>query len=164
LKLHLGEGEVVDLGVVEVRTTTRIFDPPPVSHPLSATLGARVELLGYDLSSDTVLPGETLMLTLTWRARTEMVRDYTVFAHLLDSQDVIAGQHDQQPMGGAYPTSLWAPGEVVSDVHTLRVDPAARPADHRLEVGMYLPETGTRLAVEGDPDNAVTLQTIVVGE
>jgi hypothetical protein len=76
----------------------------------------------------------------------------------------MAGQQDRQPVGGGYPTTLWAPGEVVTDVHAIYVDRATQPSQHHLEVGMYLYETGARLAIEGDPDNAVTLQAVSITE
>ena len=164
LRLQVGDRATVALAEVTVEATDRTFEVPPISHPTSATLGQRVELLGYDLSSDSVAPGETLKLTLTWRALTEMTTDYTVFTHLLAPDGSMMGQQDRQPGGGAYPTSLWARGEVVTDVYHIPVDGAAAPGEHRLEVGMYIAETGTRLSVEGTSDNAVTLQTVSVTE
>ena len=43
-------------------------------------------------------------------------------------------------MKGAYPTSWWMPGEYVIDPYELNVKPG-----YAIEVGMYDPETGTRL-------------------
>ena len=164
LKLHVGDRATLDLSQVTVETTNRTFEVPPVSHPLAITLGHRVELLGYDISSYTVAPGETLGLTLTWRALREMNTDYTVFAHLIGPDGSMVGQRDQQPVKGSYPTSLWAKHEVVTDVYNIPVSPAATPGEHRLEVGMYVAETGTRLSIEGAADNAIALKTVSVSE
>jgi len=164
LNLKVGDGAVLDLGEVTVQATDRRFEIPPISHPLTATLGDRVELLGYDLSSDVVAPAETVTLTLTWRALTEMTADYTVFTHLLGPDGTMTGQQDRQPVGGRYPTTVWAPGEVVTDVYAIAVAAAAAPGAHRLEVGMYDAETGSRLPVDGAPDDAVTLQTVSITE
>jgi hypothetical protein len=157
-------GTFLDLAQVTVQETERTFEVPPMSHPLMVTLGDRVELLGYDLSTDTAAPGETLTLTLTWRALAEMDTDYTVFTHLLAPDGAMTGQRDAQPFGGSYPTSLWLPGEVVSDVYDIPVRPDAAPGEHRLEVGMYVAQTGTRLSIEGRPGDAVTLQTVSIAE
>ncbi len=162
LRLHVGYRETFELAEITVQATDRTFDVPPISHPLTVTLGRRFQLLGYDLSTDAVAPGETLALTLTWRALTEMETDYTVFTHLLAADGSMAGQQDRQPIWGSYPTSLWARGEVVTDVYTIPVSPTAAPSEHQLEVGMYIAETGMRLSIEGDADNAITLQTISV--
>ncbi len=162
LKLHVGGRKIVDLTEIPVQTTERTFEVPPVSHPLTVTLGHRLQLLGYDLSSDVVAPGETLTLTLTWRALTEMSTDYTVFTHLLAPDGSMVGQQDRQPVRGSYPTSLWARREVVIDVYQISVNAVASPGKHRLEVGMYVAETGERLSVEDTADNAILLQPISV--
>jgi hypothetical protein len=160
-------GTALDLGGITVQETARSFEVPPIAHPLTATLGSRVELLGYDLFVDAVAPGDTLRLTLIWRALAEMDTDYTVFTHLLAPDGSMTGQQDAQPLGGSYPTSLWLPGEVVRDVYDIPVRPDAPAGEHRLEVGMYVAQTGTRLpidGIDGDLGDAVTLQRVTVTE
>jgi hypothetical protein len=163
VRVRVADG-AVDLGSVIVQETDRAFEIPPMSHPVGVRLGDRVELLGYDLSSDSVAPGETLTLTLYWRALAEMGTDYTVFTHLLAAGGSMTGQQDNQPISDTYPTSLWVPGEVVTDVYEIAVRSGAPEGEHRLEIGMYVAETGTRLLVEGSPDNAVFLQAVAVAE
>jgi len=94
-----------------------------------------------------VAPGETLHLTLYWRALAEMETGYTVFTHLLDGANQIQGQQDNPPMSGNYPTTMWLPGEVVIDEYTLVVDTDAPPGEHIIEIGLYVAETGQRLPV-----------------
>jgi len=161
----------LDLGNVQVEATERAFEVPPIAHPLTATLGGQVELLGYDLSLPTpgaseasIAPGETLTLTLYWRALAEMDESYTVFTHLVAPDGTLSGQQDNPPVGGTYPTNLWLAGEVVADVYEVEVGIDAAPGAHRLEVGMYVAETGTRLPVDGTDEDAVVLQTVVVTE
>lgn len=163
LEIQLGPTQI-ELGGVQVRETDRTFQVPSMSHPLSLSLGDRVELLGYDVSTESVAPGETLTVTLYWRALTEVDRDYTVFVHLLAPDGSMTGQSDAQPVHGTYPTSLWMSDEVVTDVHEIAVPPEALPGGHRLEVGMYVAEDGTRLPVESTPDNAIRLTTVIVEE
>ena len=157
-------GLSLDLGVVTVPATDRVFDVPPISHPLTATLGGQVELLGYDLSAETIARGDTLTLTLYWRALVEMDESYTVFTHLLAPDGSITGQRDNSPVGGTYPTNLWLAGEVITDVYEIPVRADAAPGAHRLEVGMYVAETGARLAIGGGPDDFIVLQTITITE
>ncbi len=167
LRLDVGD-QTIELGTVAVPALTRAFDAPSISHPLSVTLGQQVRLLGYDLSSETLAPGETLTLTLYWQARAEMDTGYTVFTHLLAPDGSFTGQRDNPPVNGAYPTPLWMTGEVVTDVYHIPIRADAPPGEHRLEVGMYVAEDGTRLPVtppaDGDVDapDAVLLQTITL--
>ncbi len=164
LTLCVEDQTTLDLSQITVEATDRTFDVPDIPNPLTVTLGHRVELLGYAISSEVVAPGETLALTLTWRALTEMRTDYTVFTHLKGPNGAMAGQRDRQPVRGSYPTSLWAEREVVTDVYGIPVSAAAMPGEHRLEVGMYVAETGTRLSIEKTTDNAIVLQTVSVSE
>ncbi len=163
LEVEVGE-MVVDLGRVTVQKTDRTFDVPEMPHRVGLRLGDEAELLGYDLSENSAAPGETLRLTLYWRALRPMSRDYTVFTHLVAPDGSMTGQRDGQPVGGSYPTGLWLPNEVVTDVYEIDVAPDAPEGEHRLEAGMYLADTGTRLPVDGSPDNAILLQTVTVAK
>jgi hypothetical protein len=96
---------------------------------------------------------------LYWQAVGEMDTDYTVFVHLVDGNGTVWGQDDSAPMNGTYPTTLWQPGEFVTDAHQLTLPPDLPPGDYGLEVGMYQVETGLRLAVAGS-GNKITLDKI----
>lgn len=108
-----------------------------IGHPLSFTLGDNVALLGYDFQA----PGGSLVLY--WQASSRPAADYTVFVHLLDEKGAVQSQADGPPLGGNYPTSFWDAGEVIRDERRLEMGPGRV----RLEVGMYLLETGQRLPV-----------------
>ena len=127
-----------------------------IQHPLQVDLGDQVRLLGYSLDSDQVAPGENLLLTLYWEALAPMETRYTVFTHLLDTDDQIQAQMDSEPQGGGLPTDRWQVGQVVQDNYALTVSPDAEPGPHVLEVGMYLLETLDRLPVR-DPDSGAVL-------
>ena len=147
-------GQKVSLGVLHVHASDRLWEPPPFEHPVDARLGQQVELLGYTLSADTAAPGDTVHLTLIWRSRAPMDRAYTVFTHLLDAGEQVRGQKDNPPMQGRYPTTLWAPGEVIVDEYEIVVASDAPPGPHVIEVGMYDPATMARLPVL-DPTGAL---------
>ncbi len=120
-------------------------------NPVGETLGQLIDLLGYDLTRQ----GEVMRLTLYWRARQPVPRDYTVFVHALDADGRLITQRDQQPLGGFYPTSLWQPGEIIADRYELSPTSLCR----RLLVGMYLwpsmerlrPPTGDAIPIELRP-------------
>ena len=140
-------GEPVQLATVRVQEVDRRMIVPPIEHPMSVNLGGQVEFLGYDLDRTEVAPGETLSMTLYWRALSEMEMSYTVFNHLLDGDSRIRGQQDNLPVHGTYPTTLWVPGEVVVDEYAFAVHADALPGEHAIEVGMYVAETMQRLPV-----------------
>ncbi len=134
---------VIERVKVAVPTTSCIPE-----YPLDASFAGRVRLVGYDLATEAILPGAAAPLTRHWEVTDRLDLDYTVFVHLLDTSDTIAGQGDGPPLGDSYPTSFWAPGEVLTDMHPLQVHEDAPPGEYRIIVGLYDPETGERLPVE----------------
>jgi 4-amino-4-deoxy-L-arabinose transferase-like glycosyltransferase len=138
-----------------------------VSNSMLATLGDRVRFLGYDLQTASARAGETLSFTLYWQALRPMDISYTVFTHLLGPSNQVLGQKDGVPRDGAYPTTLWQPGEVVADTYTFAIAPDAPPGSYPLEIGMYRVETAKRLPVVGVdgqplPDDRILLPEVNV--
>jgi hypothetical protein len=80
-----------------------------------------------------------------------MATRYTVSVQVLDAAGQIVVQSDAAPGQGARPTTGWLPPEIITDAHTLRIPAAATPGKYSLQVVVYDPRTGARLAVmEGD--------------
>jgi hypothetical protein len=138
----------------------------PLPNPVHFDFEGRIALVGYDLDRRTARPGETIHLTLYWRALAEMEEDYTVFTHVLGEEDRLWAQMDSQPQGGAAPTSSWQVGQVIEDHYDLAVKPDTPPDVYDIEVGLYLAATGRRLGVldEGGRlwDNRVLLSKVRV--
>ncbi len=146
-------GEV--MGHVEIGRIKVIPRPWPLYRPTHSTdysLGGLVTLVGYDLEEQ-VQVGKKLDCILYWRVEQPFPADYTVFNHLIGPDGQMGGQWDSQPLGGDYPTSVWAPGEVIRDEVEIPVRADAPPGQYQLEVGMYLLATGERLPVseKGSP-------------
>ena len=133
----------------------RNFTTPEISNPQQADFGQKIELLGYDLPSAEVEPGDNLHLDLHWRCLQEMDVSYTVFIHLLDASENIQGQGDSQPGGGALPTPGWAQGEIITDGHNLTLNPETPPGKYTLSLGLYRADTGERLPVTSPEGGAM---------
>lgn len=123
--------------------------PGPYPNPLSYRFGECVELVGYEMAPRRVLAGETVVLTLYWRARCPTAYDYTVFTHILETPQTIWGQEDRPPTP---PMSRWRAGEVYRETYTLRVKPETPPGFYEVEIGLYRPDTGERLRLEDGRD------------
>jgi len=132
--------------------------------PVTARLGEAVTLLGYDLAAGQVSPGETLHLTLYWRAEAALDDDYSVFVHLMDETGRPLAQADGPPDGGSYPTSWWAAGEQIRDERVMSVGEATLPGRYRLGVGFYHPVTGERLPAFDAAGNRLPGDTIILAE
>jgi hypothetical protein len=135
------------LGVVQIGEA-KLAPPesaPDVDHPLSVKLVDGITFRGYDLVPTDVGAGETITVTLHWKAREAPSMDYQVFVHLLGDDPKPVAQGDGPPLMGYYPTSMWAAGETLADPHLLSL-PADLPAgQYRLLIGMYNLETMKRL-------------------
>jgi len=165
-RLPTPEGEEVSLGLMMVAGKA----PTPmkeleITHLQRADLGSEIRFLGYDLSGTRFQPGDTLRLVLYWEVLAEMDQDYTVFTHLIDRDGVVWGQKDSWPVDGLYPTSQWAQGDVIEDPYEIGISPETPSGDYRLEVGMYLLETGERFPVIDEsgppPGNRILLSSTV---
>jgi hypothetical protein len=133
LTLSLPDREPWPAATVTVGERPRLFSLPAGVTEFGAVFGEVVELAGYDLWRE----GPELRLTLYWRSLASIPDDYLVFVHLYDPDtEAIPVQHDSMPRAGTYPTSRWAPGEVVDETITLSLADVPQ-GDYRLAVGLY---------------------------
>lgn len=123
----------------------RAFRPPHVQHPLQARLGEGARLLGYALSPEQAMAGDTVRLTLYWRAVAPMEASYTVFTHILDASGMMRAGHDGIPVCDQRPTHGWLVGEVLVDEHDIVLPADAAQGRYSIEVGMYEAATGVRV-------------------
>jgi hypothetical protein len=152
ITLTLGE-QSLGLDTVHIAAGERLFQPPPIAHPLNVRFsepggGEVARLIGYDL---TYKAGEPIPLTLYWQAGTTS-NDYTVFTHVLAADGHLVGQHDSPPANGLRPTGGWLAGEIIVDAHLMSFREPDYVGAARVEVGLYDPLTGTRLFTEQGSD------------
>jgi len=147
----VGANRPLPLVALTIRYRQRLFDPPAIQHPMDMQVGEVGTLLGYDLSSTEVYPGDTVVVTLYWRSAGPSKPRYVGFVHLLDEEGQLQAQRDSVPAGGERPTTGWIEGEIIIDPYEVSLDPAIAPGTYQIEVGMYDPENGARLPiVSGD--------------
>lgn len=133
---------VADSGSVALGPVKIAADQAAVPEPTTAVLANfanAVALIGYDLQ----LESDGVRLKTYWQAQRPIEASYTIFVHALDESGALLAQQDALPQGGAYPTSIWAVGEVVVDEAVLPLPPEARPA--ALSIGLYRLEALERL-------------------
>jgi hypothetical protein len=150
----LGGAGQASLGPVRVEGRSRTFGVPAVDVPVGAIFGDAIELVGFNHQSPDpgLYPGEEVAATLVWRALAPVEADYTVTVQLLGADGAVYGQRDAPPLEGMAPTSTWSPAEVLVDTYRFSLAADTPPGEYRLVAAIYLPETGDRLAVEGQGD------------
>ncbi|MCL5962074.1 MAG: DUF2142 domain-containing protein [Chloroflexi bacterium] len=118
-----------------------------VPNPTSMNFANQAEIVGYEIRSKSVDPGQTLEIELFWRALTKMNSDYVVYLHLFTVGDNrFVAQRDTHPGGGTFPTSAWVKGEVFGDFYRIKIPGTIDgPAITRIDVGLYSPGSMERL-------------------
>jgi len=145
-----------------MRTFPNFFAPPPrypdaraihPDHPLDATLGESIQVLGYDVVLDNDAGSEpTLDVTLYWQARAPIIEDYVMALQLVSpvpGDTTLRWNYNSWPGRGNYPTSAWQPGEVIADHYHFRLPEADFPTQAwDVHVALYRRETGKRLPIQ----------------
>jgi hypothetical protein len=86
-------------------------------------------LLGYQLGRDKASVGESIPLTLFWRADTAPVKDYTL---RIAFGDIVS---DALPLANAqFPTSQWRAGEVVRGQYAVAIPATAKDGATNLRI------------------------------
>jgi hypothetical protein len=161
----VGTANALGLGTIAVLDRQRLTQlPVGIQTPTNLALGRFATLVGSTLSASTARPGDRIDLTLYWRARGASGDiPYTVFAHLLDANQIVKAQQDHQPGNGENPTTGWTDGEYIVDRYELTVAPDAKPGGYDVEVGMYNALDGKRLPV-ADASGAPVGDRAIVGK
>jgi Dolichyl-phosphate-mannose-protein mannosyltransferase len=112
-----------------------------IPHRTDVTFGGALALLGYDAPAASVQPGDSIRITLYWQALKPLDRNYSVFLHLLDENDI---EDQDQFKGQAYPgrgnlpTTTLMPGQTWAETWVMPIQSAAyAPARLTWEVGLF---------------------------
>ncbi len=118
------------------------------AHLLNNTFGGALDLIGYEFPTESVTPGATASLKLFWRVTSPLARNYSVYVHLLNQDNVIVGQRDMYPGQGSLATSDLSSGTAWQDHYDVIISPLA-PAPQKLHwaVGVYDLASGERLPI-----------------
>jgi len=143
--------------------------PPGLASPAQppertqlVNFGNEIDLLGYTFGDEGyVARGQTIDLSLYWRATRRPGADYTLTIRLLDPSGTVLAEYERPPVGGELPTSAWVPGELVIDDQRIPVGASLPAGCYFLEVGWRGMGTSRSLAVVG-ADSAVSPEVAVL--
>jgi hypothetical protein len=143
------------------------FVETEIENKSDVSFGGLVNLLGYEISRESVSPGEDLRVTLYWEVTAKPPGDFFEFIHLIDEQDLMIAQRDTHPGLGRFPSSQWQPGDRFQETISIDIPEVAyTPATGTLSIGFYAPQEGYRLGVyapDGTPwGDAVQLDQVSI--
>jgi len=121
--------------------------PPPeealfIQHPRAADFSSGVRFLGYSLGGESYQPGDTLDLTLFWKALADLHKDYHFSLRLEDGDGTAWATVEDQPAGSGYPTRLWMRGQLFRGLPRLIVLASTPSGQYRLVLTLHDPVDG----------------------
>ncbi|WP_420644339.1 6-pyruvoyl-tetrahydropterin synthase-related protein [Candidatus Leptofilum sp.] len=127
--------------------------------------GEQIALIGYDVATETAVPGEQVMVTLYWQAQTALEINFQSFVHVLRDDGTIAAQSDRLNPGD-FPARRWPLDKYVRDVHVLQLPPDLPLGEYQITAGLWVQTEGWRLplldASGNQIDDKATLFTLTV--
>jgi len=152
--------EIVTVGGASPAEAEKI----PRNH--EAVFSSTVKLIGAEYAPRTILPGDTLAVTLYWQVLVQPPADYTVFIHVLNDHGNLVAQFDRPAGGNTYPTSNWQVGQLLRDSYPVLIPPEIPAGTYSVRMGMYIWPSMERLSVssasEAIKDNSIELATLVI--
>jgi 4-amino-4-deoxy-L-arabinose transferase-like glycosyltransferase len=131
-------------------------------YPLDVTFANGLQLVGYDVTPDGVIPGEgdaSVRLATYWRLPSGQAPppdSFDLFAHLLLADGTQIQENGN--LGRGYPVDLWQAGQVVDDRRSFVVPAPAPPGKATFEIGLFdpaVPDGAARIAIVDDSGAAV---------
>jgi hypothetical protein len=135
---------------VDVTPEGSLFRAITVGLTAGRTVQESIDLLGYDVTPASVMPGDEVTVTLYWQTTRDLAIDYTSFVHLISDGDSRIAQSDHQPGAIFYPSSLWQTGELLRDEHKLAIPVDVPAGIYRLHIGLYYQPAAGKISGMGD--------------
>jgi len=112
---------------------------PTPQHQLRMNFDGRIMLLGYDFPA-TVTPTQQASLTLYWQRIGQIQEDYNLVLELAAATGNVLWRSVELPLLSGYPTSHWAQGQTLADVHHIPIPPDSA-GQLQLIIALHEPQT-----------------------
>jgi hypothetical protein len=130
-----------------IGVVARAYIPPPTLSEadlptnlsrLDWNYNNEIKLLGVEIESETVHPGERVPITAYWQALKPMETNYSVFVHLIGRNRENVGQFNTYPAMGLRPTTTLQPGDIIADTYPVLVNGGSEaPVMLQVNVGLF---------------------------
>lgn len=131
---------------------------PETIQPVSAAFQNGIQLLGYEISRNSLQPGQEVSVVLYWTTLVSSPERCFVWMQLgpVDPTHYVVGQNPW--LGGTlYPTDVWRAGEIVRQLHRLSIpDWAPAPGIYWIRLGL-VDENGHRIPLKDGSGDMVVL-------
>ena len=108
-------------------------------HQTVYNLGDQIQVLGYDVSAETLRAGDWLEVVVYWYTRGKPDHNYSSFVHFSVGDSPLAQADKPYPAERA--TSEWTSGAYRRDEYSLHVPDGIAPGEYHLNIGLYTCDT-----------------------
>jgi len=136
-------------------------DLEQIQVPLFLSFGEQVRLLGYDLNTSKLKPGEKLLVTFYWEFLEPISPNLALNLSLSNEEGNRFNASEASLLNGYLPLAQIAPGTIIRDVRKLTITPKTSPGFYRLEVGWFSPNRKQALQVEDAKGNSQGNQAFI---
>lgn len=121
-------------------------------HELSVEFEDKIELVGYDLSSETWRPGQPLTVTWHWKVKRSLEEGWKLFTHVTDASGENRVNADVEGVvRELYQPGAWKAGETIRDEQTIVLP--AEWSDERASIYVGLWNGPHRLRITSGPSD-----------
>ncbi|GAB4513757.1 MAG: hypothetical protein Kow0047_25450 [Anaerolineae bacterium] len=117
----------------------------PLPTQVDIPMGDAVHLVGYLLEKKPSRLGPWLRVTVHWRAERPIEERLKISLRLATAGNDKIAASDSEPVHAAYPTTSWLAGEIVQDVHDLRIPPSIASGSYEVIIILYRAVDGREL-------------------
>jgi hypothetical protein len=129
-----------------------LSSPPAPHYAVNADLDGKVVFLGLDVDPLPAEAGKDLKLTQYWKVVTPPGDGWKTFTHVEGPSKQNYVNADHTPIQGKYPVSAWKAGDIIRDIHTVRLPDGWSAPVVEVYVGLW--RGATRMPIKsGAHDN-----------
>ncbi|MBD2168408.1 glycosyltransferase family 39 protein [Calothrix membranacea FACHB-236] len=136
-------------------------DLKSIQVPLSLSFGNQVHLLGYDLLSSGIKPGDELVAAFYWKVLQPLPSGYKINMSLVDFTGQSSNSSQNSLLNNHIFLNKIAPGTIVRDVHILKTTSSLLSGNYQIALKFFDTNNGHVLEVRNHQGNYQGTQAIV---
>ena len=145
---HAPAGPTLRIGQLSVSSSATPADSRKVK--VERAVDVRVlegfSIAGYSLGRKELQPGEQLKMDIIWSAARKVAGDYLIQIGLVDKTGKLWASRSGRPVGDAFPTTAWRPGETLRGKYTLTLEASVPEGEADLRIELLDAASGQSLA------------------